>query len=81
MGVHEVQLGHGAVRPSVGQVATAGGSVETSTCGRISWPIWRRVLLTAQQSAEAEPVIAEAIQRYERKRNLVSAAPARALGG
>jgi hypothetical protein len=80
MGVHEVQLGHGAVRPSVGQVGTAGGSVETPTCGRVSWSIWRRVLLTAQQSAKAEPVIAEAIQLYERKGNLVSAARARALG-
>jgi class 3 adenylate cyclase len=38
------------------------------------------VLLSAQQSAKAEPVIAEAIQLYERKGNLVSAARARALG-
>jgi DNA-binding SARP family transcriptional activator/tetratricopeptide (TPR) repeat protein len=38
------------------------------------------VLLSAQQSAKAEPVIAEAIQLYERKGNLVSAARARAAG-
>jgi hypothetical protein len=37
------------------------------------------VLLSAQQSAKAEPVIAEAIQLYERKGNLVSAARARAV--
>jgi tetratricopeptide (TPR) repeat protein len=39
------------------------------------------VLLWAQQSAKAEPVIAEAIRLYQRKGNLVSAAQARAVGG
>jgi tetratricopeptide (TPR) repeat protein len=38
------------------------------------------VLLWAKQPAKAEPVIAEAIELYERKGNLVSAARARAVG-
>ena len=38
------------------------------------------VLRRARQPAKAEPVIAEAIQLYERKGNLVSAARARAVG-
>jgi DNA-binding SARP family transcriptional activator/class 3 adenylate cyclase len=40
-----------------------------------------KVLLSAQQSMKAQPVIAEAIRLYERKGNLVSAARARAEGG
>jgi hypothetical protein len=40
-----------------------------------------KVLLSAQQSVKAQPVIAEAIRLYERKGNLVSAARARAEGG
>jgi DNA-binding SARP family transcriptional activator/tetratricopeptide (TPR) repeat protein len=38
------------------------------------------VLLWARQPAKAEPVIAQAIELYERKGNLVSAASARAVG-
>jgi len=38
------------------------------------------VLLWAKQPAKAEPVIAQAIELYERKGNLISAARARAVG-
>jgi ATP/maltotriose-dependent transcriptional regulator MalT len=38
------------------------------------------VLLSAGQRARAQPVIAEAVERYERKGNLVSAARARSFG-
>jgi tetratricopeptide (TPR) repeat protein len=38
------------------------------------------VLLWAKQPAKAEPVIAKAIELYERKGNLISAARARAVG-
>jgi len=39
------------------------------------------VLLRAKQPAKSQPVIAEAIELYKRKGNLVSAARARAVGG
>jgi hypothetical protein len=38
------------------------------------------VLLSAGQRARAQPVIAEAVERYDRKGNLVSAARARSFG-
>ena len=38
------------------------------------------VLLWAEQPAKSQPVIAEAIELYKRKGNLVSAARARAVG-
>jgi hypothetical protein len=38
------------------------------------------VLLRAGQRAEAQPVIAEAIELYDRKGNLASAARARSVG-
>ena len=60
--------------------AVALASVETPNLRADLLVDLAKVLLLAQQAAKAQPVIAEAIQLYEGKGNLVSAARARALG-